>query len=134
MGIENCRTWNKRRVTYTREVIILASTDEKNKYGTMNFDAIPMFQIEGIREMNKKTEIASKSSRMKENDIDSQSSETFKNNGSESGFEGKDRPFGQNTMIKFSNSIEINTSKDGVNSGRSYYVKVSDMNTLTIHS
>ena len=35
-----------------------------------------------------------------------------------------DKPLGYSVMIKFANTIEIVTSEEGFNSGRSYYVKV----------
>ncbi len=126
MGTGNCRTWSKRRVTYTKEVIILASTETKYTSNPKNFDAIPMFQIEGIREMDNRPETPSKSNRTKDNDDDLQRTESSKNSATLSESGGKDRPFGHNTMVNFSHSIEINTSKDGINSGRSCYLKVSD--------
>ncbi len=81
-----------------------------------------MFQIESIRNRNDKNESPSEASLNYDKDHASKSSETFQNQSSvESG--GKNRPFGKFVM---KNSIEINTSKDGVNVGRSYYLKVRE--------
>jgi hypothetical protein len=100
------------------------STTLNTLSGTRNYDAIPMFQIEIIREMKMKKQKQSKSTPTEDNDRDSQCKENFKISGSVSEPESKDRPFGHNITANLSNSIEIKTSKDGINYGRSYYLKV----------
>jgi hypothetical protein len=131
MNFEHCRTWGKRRILYTREVIILTSTEAEKSNCTKNFDAIPMFQIESIREMEQNSEAWPKSCRAKGNENDSQGAENFHSNESGSETRGRDRTFGRNPMIEHSKFIEIKTSKDGVNLGRSYCLKVSDPQMLT---
>ena len=91
-----------------------------------------MFQIEGIREMepapvNAKSSQSKQSNSSKEGDDlgESQCTENSRNEASTVTSCEEDRPLGYSVMIKYANSIEIRTSEEGHNSGRSYYVKAS---------
>jgi hypothetical protein len=127
------RTWSQRRVTYTKEVITLTIPGhEGDTDSTKVFDAIPMFQIEGIREMepvpiNTKSSQAKQSNASKDGDEvgESQCTENSRNDASTTASCEEDRPLGYSVMIKYANSIEIRTSEEGHNSGRSYYLKAS---------
>jgi hypothetical protein len=138
------RTWSKRRVTYTNEVITLTipvhEGDAATADSTKVFDSIPMFQIEGIREMepapvNTKLSQTKQSSANKDGELgESQCTETSRNDASTSASCDEDRPLGYSVMIKYANSIEIRTSEEGHNSGRSYYVKASPALINTPHT
>jgi hypothetical protein len=91
-----------------------------------------MFQIVSIKEMETGTE-KDKSSRDSKpskpsDDVDAGDSgqeSRSRNASSVTGSLEENRPFGYSVMLKFAKAIEIRTSDDGFNSGRSFYVKAS---------
>jgi hypothetical protein len=92
------------------------------------FDAIPIFQIVDVREMEDgagkaKPNRDSKAAKKSEDADDGESRSRIESSAAESFDEN--RPFGYSVMIKLANSIEICTSDDGFNSGRSFYLKAS---------
>jgi hypothetical protein len=117
-----CRTWIKRRVVYTKEVIAISSHACKDYSGTINFDVIPMFQIKSVCELDKRSKSSPQAGPRPDTDAACESSREKTAAPSQSS--EKTQPLGHNAMEKFANSLEIKTSEDGLNCGRSYHLKV----------
>ncbi len=115
---ESCmvgRTWQKRRVIVTRDVIVFTKVDDDEWEGPV-IDAIPLSELEGISS----TETGNESVRIdsvhghKKPEIELQRSGSF---GSSKSRDSK--------KIKFWHSIQIRTAIDGYNSGRTYHLQAS---------
>ncbi len=112
-------------MVYTKEVIALSSiTGQIIAGGKRNFDAIPMFQITCIREMEKKPKSSVEAGHSPEI-VDA--CECSNNLAAQPHPMEKDQPLplGHNVMLKFANSLQIKTTDDGLNCGRSYHLKAS---------
>jgi hypothetical protein len=140
----NCRfyvrTWSKRRLIYTKEVITLTIPEDVSTDQSRVFDAIPMFQIVEIRKMESEEEESPEQKIEKKKTADESTASRNSSSGRPESLElneskntpsvssgADDKPLGYSIMLRFSNSIEIRTSEEGFNSGRSYYVKVTSL-------
>ncbi len=127
------RTWSRRRIVYTQEVIVMTTpkADAQAASEEHGFDAIPIFQIESIKEIEKGADKAKSNRNCKPSKVcegaDGGDAGESRSRNESSAAESVDenRPFGYSVMIEFANSIEVRTSEDGLNSGRSFYLKVS---------
>ena len=106
-----------------------------------------MFQIVEIRKMEQEKEESSIEKEKSKKQKDADDSNARRNSTSSQPCEQQDsrneslvtsatddKPLGYSIMLRFSNAIEIRTSEDGFNSGRSYYVKVIKREPLILRA
>ena len=91
-----------------------------------------MFEIEDVHKMNDDQKEYCDPQEINGNNSLQQENGTAAGDGGRapSAAPSDDRPLGYTVMTKFVNAIEIETSEEGFNAGRSYYVKVCALSVL----